>query len=44
MTESLAELNPLIEQITDILTAAYEKGFWCGFNIGLSVEPKVEEK
>ena len=44
LTEGMSELNPLIEKFMVILADAYEKGFWTGFHIGLSVEPKEDEK
>ena len=44
LTEGMSELNPLIEKFMVILADAYEKGFWTGFHIGLSVEPKEGEK
>ena len=44
LTEGMSELNPLIEKFMVILADAYEKGFWSGFHIGLSVEPKEEKK
>ena len=44
LTEGMSELNPLIEKCMVILADAYEKGFWTGFHIGLSVEPKEGEK
>jgi hypothetical protein len=44
ITAGMSELNPLIERLVGIITDAYEKGFWAGFNIGLSVEPKEENK
>lgn len=39
LTEGMSELNPLIEKFMEIMADAYEKGFWTGFHIGLSVEP-----
>lgn len=33
-------LNPLIKQETELLMNAYEKGFWCGFELGLHTELK----
>lgn len=33
-------LNPLIKQETELLMNAYEKGFWCGFELGLNTEQK----
>lgn len=42
MKESMKDLNPLVEQFIDIITSAYEKGFFTGFNIGLSVEKKED--
>ena len=44
MTQNLKELNPIIQQMTELLTKAYEKGFWAGFEIGTQVEPRKEEK
>lgn len=44
LTEGMSELNPLIEKFMVILADAYEKGFWTGFHIGLSVEPNEGEK
>lgn len=44
MKESMTELSPLIEKFMGIVADAYEKGFWTGFHIGLSVEPKESEK
>ena len=44
LTEGMSELNPLIEKFMVILANAYEKGFWTGFHIGLSVESKEYEK
>ena len=44
LTEGMSELNPLIEKFMIILADAYEKGFWTGFHIGLSVESKEYEK
>ena len=44
ITAGMSELNPLIERLVGIITDAYEKGFWAGFNIGLSVEPKEDKK
>ena len=44
LTEGMSELNPLIEKFMVILADAYEKGFWSGFHIGLTVEPKEDEK
>lgn len=43
MTESLGELHPLVAQMTDIITKAYETGFWTGFNLGVAVEPSDAE-
>ena len=44
MKESMNELNPLVNQFMAIITTAYEKGFWTGFHIGLTVEPKEDNK
>ena len=44
LTEGMSELNPLIEKFMVILADAYEKGFWTGFHIGLTVVPKEEKK
>ena len=44
MTQNLKELNPIIQQMTELLTKAYEKGFWAGFEIGTQVEPRKEEE
>ena len=44
LTNGMSELNPLIEKFMVILADAYEKGFWTGFHIGLSVEPKENEE
>ena len=44
LTEGMSELNPLIEKFMVILADAYEKGFWTGFHVGLTVEPKEDEK
>lgn len=44
LTEGMSELNPLIEKFMVILADAYEKGFWTGLHIGLSVEQKEGEK
>ena len=43
MKKSMSEgLNPLIPQVVTIIASAYETGFWAGFHIGLSVEPKED--
>lgn len=44
MTENLKELNPILQQMTELVTKAYEKGFWAGFEIGTKVEPRKEEE
>ena len=45
MKKSMSEgLNPLISQIVELISSAYETGFWAGFEIGQSVEPKEDEK
>lgn len=44
LTEGMSELNPLIEKFMEIMADAYEKGFWTGFHIGLSVELKEDKK
>ena len=44
MKESMNELTPLIDKFMVILADAYEKGFWTGFHIGLTVVPKEEKK
>ena len=44
LTEGMSELKPLIEKFMGIMADAYEKGFWTGFHIGLSVELKEDKK
>lgn len=44
MTQNLKELNPIIQQMTELLAKSYEKGFWAGFEIGTQVEPRRGEE
>ena len=45
MLKSMNEgLNPLIPKVIEIIASAYQTGFWAGFEIGQSVEPKEDEK
>ena len=37
-------LNPLIPKMIEIIASAYQTGFFAGFEIGQSVEPKEDEK
>ena len=43
LAAGMSELNPLIEKFMEIMTDAYEKGFWTGFHIGLTVETKEDK-
>lgn len=43
MLKSMNEgLNPLIPKVVEIIASAYQTGFWAGFEIGQSVEPKED--
>lgn len=44
LMEGMSELKPLVDKFMVILADAYEKGFWTGFHIGLSVELKETKK
>lgn len=44
LMEGMSELKPLVDKFMVILADAYEKGFWTGFHIGLSVELKEDKK
>ena len=45
MSKSMNEgLNPLIPKVVEIIASAYQTGFWAGFDIGKTVEPKEDEK
>ena len=45
MLKSMYEgLNPLIPKVVEIIASAYQTGFWAGFDIGKTVEPKEDEK
>lgn len=44
LTEGMSELKPLIDKFMEIMADAYEKGFWTGLHIGLSIEPKEDKK
>ena len=45
MSKSMNEgLNPLIPKVIEIIASAYQTGFWAGFEIGQSVEPKKDGK
>ena len=45
MSKSMNEgLNPLIPKVVEIIASAYQTGFWAGFEIGQSVEPKEGKK
>lgn len=44
LTEGMSELEPLIDKFMEIMADAYEKGFWIGLHIGLSIEPKEDKK
>ena len=45
MSKSMSEgLNPLIPKVVEIIASAYQTGFWAGFDIGKTVEPKENEE
>lgn len=45
MSKSMNEgLNPLIPKVVEIIASAYQTGFWAGYEIGKSVEPKEGKK
>lgn len=44
MSKSMNEgLHPLIPKVVEIIASAYQTGFWAGFDIGKTVEPKEDE-
>lgn len=45
MSKSMNEgLNPLIPQVVEIIASAYQTGFWAGYHIWKSAEPKEDAK
>jgi len=45
MSKSMNEgLNPLIPKVVEIIASAYQTGFWAGFDIGKTVQPKEDGK
>lgn len=45
MLKSMNEgLNPLIPKVVEIIASTYQTGFWAGYDIGKTVEPKEDKK
>ncbi len=45
MLKSMNEgLNALIPKVVEIIASAYKTGFWAGYDIGKTVEPKEDKK
>lgn len=45
MSKSMNEgFNPLIPKVVEIIASAYQAGFWAGYDIGKSIEPKEDKK